>query len=205
MILPIILLVLIILVLAILLMFLFYMLFPSIKKNLAEDEVFEDPIISNVEKNYIMPSKQDFNISDHKAIVLCNCGKKFDLEPMPFNPEHTCFMMKGVHSSGTDCKYACIGLGDCVRVCPQQAIVIENRTAVISELCCGCGRCAAICPQNIIKLVPKNTEKTVICNNTDENDLTSCNCRGVEQNVEWKPKKDFKIWSSCYKIIKHWF
>ena len=32
---------------------------------------------------------EDFNISDHKAIVLCSSKKKFDLEPIPFNSEHT--------------------------------------------------------------------------------------------------------------------
>lgn len=205
MILPIILLILIILVVAILIMFIFYMLFPSIKKNIPEDEVFEDPVISRTERNYIIPTKQDFNVSDHKAIVLCSCTKKFDLEPIPFNTEHTCFMMKSVHSSGTDCKYACIGLGDCVKSCPQQAITITNRTAVITELCCGCGRCAAICPQNIIKLVPKDTQQIILCNNNDQNDLTSCSNRQKEEKVEWKPKKDFKIWSYCYKIIGRWF
>lgn len=196
---------LIILVLSILIMFIFYMLFPSIKNNLPEDEVFEDPVISRTERNYVVPAKRDFNVTDHKAIILCSCNKKFEIDPIPFNAEHTCFMMKGVHRSGTDCKYACIGLGDCVRVCPQQAISIINRTAVISELCCGCGRCVAICPQSIIKLVPKDTQKIVVCNNNDQNDLTSCSERGKEEKIEWKSKKDFKIWLSCYKIIKHWF
>lgn len=201
MILPIIFLVLIILILAILIMFLFFMMYPSIKRGLPEDEIFEDPLISRNEKNYVIPEKLDFNVSDHKAIVLCSCNKKFDLDPIPFNPEHNCLMMKSVHSSGTDCKFACIGLGDCVRVCPQQAISIVNRTAVISSLCCGCGRCAAICPQNIIKLVPKNTETIVMCNNNDANDLTSCSKRGEEKKVEWPFKKDFKIWAYWYKIL----
>lgn len=205
MILPIILLVLIILVLAILIMFLFSMMYPSIKRSLPEDEFFEDPLISRDEKNYVIQDKQDFQVSDHRAIVLCTCKKEFDIDPIPFNPEHNCLMMKSVHRSGTDCKFACIGLGDCVRVCPQQAISIVNRTAVISSLCCGCGRCAAICPQNLIKLVPKNTQSYVICNNNDANDLTSCSKRGEEQKVEWPLKKDFKIWASCYKIIKRIF
>ncbi len=203
MILPIIFFILILLVVALLIMFIFYMLFPSIKRNLPEDEVFEDPVISRSEKNYIIPQKQDYSVSDHKAIVLCSCNKKFNLDPITFNTEHNCFMMKSVHGSGTDCKYACIGLGDCVRVCPQQAISIINRTAVISSLCCGCGRCAAICPQSIIKLVPKNTEKYKLCNKTDENVLTSCTEKDKEVKITWNDKKDFKIWQSCYKIIKH--
>jgi len=45
----------------------------------------------------------------------------------------------------------CTGCGNCVDVCPQQAISIDNDLAVINqELCIQCGACAAICPASAI-------------------------------------------------------
>ena len=111
-------------------------------------------------------------------------------------------MVKDVHGSGTDCRYACIGLGDCAKVCPQQAIDIINHTAVVSSLCIGCGRCISVCPQKIITLVSKASMKMVICNNVNPDERTSCSDKGKEENVQWNASKRFKIWSYCYRIIK---
>ena len=74
-------------------------------------------------------------------------------------------------------------------------------TAVITNNCCGCGKCVLVCPQNIIKLIPKNTKKTVICGN-DSDEITSCSKHKSEENVIWNDKKDFKIWEYCYRILK---
>ena len=133
---------------------------------------------------------------------MCSCKKQFSLKPTNFNEVHSCFMVKTLQESGTDCKFACIGLGDCAKVCTQEAISIVNRTAVISDLCCGCGNCVDICPQKIIKMVPKNTQSIVLCSNNNQNEFTSCTEARKETNISWNAKKDFKIWMYCYKIIE---
>ena len=49
------------------------------------------------------------------------------------------------------CTFSCIGLGDCARACPQNAICVENGVAYVnSELCIGCGICAKNCPKEAI-------------------------------------------------------
>ena len=110
-------------------------------------------------------------------------------------------MINSDNGTGTDCKYSCIGLGDCVKACPQEAIKIINNTAVVTSLCIGCGRCIDVCPLNIIKLIPVDTNKMAVCSNCNH-DPTSCSLIQKEKKIEWPEKKDFKIWSSCYKIIK---
>lgn len=198
MILSIILFVLIILVIAILILFSIYVLLPSI--NLPE-ELTDDPVIPSKKATVLLYNKV-VQKTDKKAVVLCSCNKNTTLKRSNFNEENSCFMVKSVFGTGIDCPFACLGLGDCIKVCPQEAIFIENNTAVISDNCCGCGKCAEICPQKIIQLVPKSQDSIVLCNNTSQHNLTSCSEVQKEKKINNPEKKDFKIFTKCYKIIK---
>ncbi len=202
MILSIILLVLILLLLAMLILFSFMVLLPSIKINPKKDD---DPLIPLKAKTFLIPDYKNFEKTDLRALVLCSCHKDTNLQRSNFNESYSCFMVKNTYGTGMDCKFACIGLGDCAKVCPQEAILIKNRTAVITNNCCGCGKCLEVCPQKIIKLVDKNTKTFVLCNNNSSESLTSCNKKQSEENVSWNDKKGFKIWKHCYKILDRLF
>jgi len=53
----------------------------------------------------------------------------------------------------------CIGCGICVRRCQMEAIVIENKKAIIDlERCIGCGLCVTTCPTTAMKLIKKEKE-----------------------------------------------
>ena len=199
MILAIILLILIILLLSIIILFSFYIFLPSLNT----DKLEKDVILSNREKDFYHKEKEDPKLSANKAVVLCSCGKSFTNDISIFNEAYTCFMVKSLSGSGSDCKFACIGLGDCAKVCPQNAIIVKNNTAIITSACCGCRKCAEVYPQQIIKLIPKTSEKIVMCANNDINSFTTCSCKQKEEKVEWIDKKDFKIWTYCYKILKN--
>ena len=198
MILSIILLILLVLIVAILLMFLFYILFPSIHN---QNKITEDPTLPDLEINYIKPENQLLEKSDVRAVVLCSCEKKFDMKRENFNESYSCALVNNYSGTGSPCKYACIGLGDCVKICSQQAIYIKNRTAVISNQCIGCGKCVDVCPLHIIRLIPKNTKEYTLCSNkSDEN--STCSEELKTQKVVWNEKKHFKIWATCYRIFK---
>ncbi len=197
MILKIILLILFLLLLTLLSFFTLYILIPSITKG---DKKKDDPLIPMTLSPVILPEEKKYNPSDKKAYVLCSCNKKCTLNRSLFNEQYNCTMAKTVFGSSLDCKYACLGLGDCVKICPQEAIKIENMTAVITNNCCGCGKCVQICPQNIIDLIPTDTKRMVICAN-DASENTSCSKLNSEENITWKDKKDFKIWEYCYRIL----
>lgn len=199
MILSIILLIVLILIIAILLLFLFYILFPSIH---AQNQITEDPVLADSEIDYIKPEIPQTEVSDMRAIVLCSCNKEFNIERDSYNEAYSCALVNKYSGTGTDCKFACIGLGDCAKVCAQQAISIVKRTAVISNLCIGCGKCVQVCPLQIIRLIPKKTTEYTICaNKSDEN--STCSEELKTQKVAWNEKKDFKIWTTCYKMIEH--
>ena len=198
MILPIILFIVIILAIAMLVMFSVYILLPSIN---IQEENSDDPVIPQNSKQSIF-TIQKIQKTELKAVVLCSCKKSLNLKHSNFNESNTCFMVKNSMGTGYDCPFACIGLGDCMKVCPQTAIIIENNTALVTDNCCGCGKCAEVCPQKLIKLIPALQKTIVLCNN-DNQEYTSCSEIQKEKNIERIEKKDFKIYSKCYKIIKN--
>jgi NADPH-dependent glutamate synthase beta subunit-like oxidoreductase len=53
------------------------------------------------------------------------------------------------------CEVGCLGLGDCVRACPFDAVHLgpDGYAVVDEERCVGCGACEAVCPRGIIRVM----------------------------------------------------
>jgi len=67
-----------------------------------------------------------------------------------------------------NCRYACVGLGDCARACPFDAISMTDHFPVVDpHLCVGCGTCVKTCPKGIIELIPKKARVWVPCSTRD--------------------------------------
>lgn len=66
------------------------------------------------------------------------------------------------------CAYGCLGLGSCVKVCPQGAISIQDGIAVVNpRKCIGCGLCSKTCPKGIIGMHDRAAKVDVRCSNHD--------------------------------------
>ena len=66
------------------------------------------------------------------------------------------------------CAYGCLGLGSCVKVCPQGAISIQDGVAVVNQhKCIGCGLCSKTCPKGIIGMHDRTAKVAVSCSNHD--------------------------------------
>ncbi len=83
-----------------------------------------------------------------------------------------------VASGGKACRYGCLGLGSCARVCPFGAIEItDSGIAVVHpDICTGCGKCVPVCPRNIIELVPKSAPLHVLCNSPEKGNVKRKAC-----------------------------
>ena len=94
-----------------------------------------------------------------------------------YKGEKNCRLFYETYTSEYKKTNVCIGFGDCIKVCPQEAIVVRNGRAEISGMCNGCGKCLTACPENIICLKPR------------------------ENNFEESLTKGFKFWAACYRLI----
>jgi ferredoxin len=58
-------------------------------------------------------------------------------------------------------KELCSGCGNCVEVCPSQAITLKNKKAYIEDdYCEECGFCVAECPVDALRIpFPLSTDK----------------------------------------------
>lgn len=200
MILSIFLLIFIVLVLALLISFVFYVLEPSINEK---NNNFENLLVSlNDASDFYAEQKRKIIVSDKKAVVLKQNKKQIRNQPIDFNRQYTCAMVKSIYFTDPGYKFVCLGLGDCVQVCEQKAIVMNDHVAEVTQSCCGCGKCSLVCPQKIIKMVPKNLTdlgRGIKAGSELEKEFED---NLIEKNIERKTKKYFKLWAYCYKIYK---
>ena len=99
-----------------------------------------------------------------KAVVACSgtcgkTGKRFEFEGL-----HSCQAVKGLYGGDGDCKFGCLGYGDCVSVCAFDAIHVVDGVALVDrEKCTGCGACAKACPNAIISIIPFGKKSPKLC------------------------------------------
>ena len=70
------------------------------------------------------------------------------------------------------CNFGCIGFGDCVKVCPFEALYMgkDDLPHVIKNKCLACGKCLQACPKGLFHLIDSNTRGAIaLCSNKSEN------------------------------------
>lgn len=115
------------------------------------------------------------------AFVACqgDCDKaKVDYE---YSGAEDCGMMAFVPNGGPkSCNYGCLGYGNCVKVCPFDAIHVVNGVAVVDkEQCKACGKCVAACPKKLISLIPYDAKYAVACSSNDKGPVAMKKCESA--------------------------
>lgn len=166
----------------------------------SQDEVDYVPyIIPKFEKN-----------SGLKAVVKCSPNRTFSHKRLEYDGMTDCRLFIETYGTEEYCQWGCPGYGTCVSYCPQDAIIIKNDTAIITESCNGCGLCLDHCPQNLIDLVPRNKDYFIQCA-APISSTTQCsagcthcgNCSGLGsltlENAENCPRHCIKKLSKPYE------
>ena len=119
------------------------------------------------------------NIEPMTAVVFCQGNSENANKKMVYSGVASCKMATQLFGGEKECIYGCVGLGDCARECPYDAIMLCDGVAVVNpDLCRACKRCVNVCPKKIIGLIPK-TQMTaaVLCKNHDKGALTRKECK----------------------------
>ncbi len=160
---------------------------PAVKNQLLKNADF---LFSPLEKGYIFRQvDNNLAMSDKRAVVLSN-PQKAKSQRMEYNGLRNCAVIAAFFGSITENNFDCIGYGDCVSACPQEAIEIHGGTAIVTDACCGCGQCVQSCPKNLIQLFPRNKRAIQYKNDVEG-----------ERIMEIPAKKDFKFWKKWYTIL----
>ena len=156
-----------------LIFYLFYFFLPAIKlkyEGISASLTSELHFSNEDIYNFVSP---DFS---KIAVVEKNVHEQ-DTKRLIYKGEKNCQLFYETYGSEYKDTKICIGFGDCVKVCPQEAISIQDNCAKISEMCNGCGKCLDYCPVSVISLV------------------------STQKNTEESLTRGFKFWSACYKLL----
>ena len=126
------------------------------------------------------------------AIVHCMGDSETMRDKMEYVGINTCFAAKQLYGGQGACTYGCIGFGDCVSVCPSDAICIEDNLARIDpRKCTGCAVCVKACPTGVISVENEPVYVAVLCKNTEKGaalkDKCSKGCIGCMKCVKECP------------------
>jgi len=106
----------------------------------------------------------------HKyAIVHCRGDSGAQQKKMDYFGIQSCAAAKQLYGGEGACAFGCLGSGDCQKLCPSNAICIENSLArIIPGLCTGCGLCVKTCPNNLISVESADRKVSVLCKNIEK-------------------------------------
>ncbi len=117
------------------------------------------------------------DVVEQVAVVHCSGDCEHTTDKVDYQGIKSCSAAKLLYGGKGSCTYGCLGLGDCQKVCPNDAICIENGIARIkTPECVGCGLCAKACPNKLISLVADVERVVVACSNNDKGAVTRKVC-----------------------------
>ena len=117
------------------------------------------------------------DVVEQVAVIHCWGDMAATQDKMDYQGIESCAAARLLFGGKGQCTFGCIGLGDCVGVCPSDAICIENGIAHIdTRKCTGCGLCTKTCPNHLINLMPDVARVIVTCSNTEKGAVVRKKC-----------------------------
>jgi Na+-translocating ferredoxin:NAD+ oxidoreductase RNF subunit RnfB len=108
----------------------------------------------------------------------CNGGDKEAKSKFEYRGIESCKAASLVNNGFKLCSYSCLGFGDCAKVCPVDAIIMdENRLPQIDkEKCIGCEKCVLECPRSVLHMAPYKSKVHVRCSSNDPGKIVAKIC-----------------------------
>jgi len=146
---------------------------------------------ANVSPNLCIPGRQSVaqvvaeltskalgEVADRIVVLRCHGTTAFARDEALYVGIPTCAAASIVFGGAKACKNGCLGLGDCVKVCPFGALSLggDGIPVVDVEACTGCGLCVAACPKDLFQLYPRNRRVELACVARDKQSVVRASC-----------------------------
>ena len=117
-------------------------------------------------------------VTDRIVVMRCHGTSAFAREEALYAGLDTCAAASLVFGGPKACKNGCLGLGDCVKVCPFDALSIgaEGISVVDESKCTGCGLCVPACPKELFEFYPRNRRVELSCVARDKQSVVRATC-----------------------------
>ena len=120
------------------------------------------------------------DVVEKVAYVACNGSCSPDERKYRYDGIQSCKAAKMIFSGDRFCTFACLGYGDCMNVCPRNAISIDKERCIAEidpKKCIGCGLCANECPSGIIHLINDTSTVVVKCSSHNKGAQVRMYCK----------------------------
>ncbi len=113
------------------------------------------------------------------AALLCRGGKCNSPERFEYHGITSCSALNITAGGNKACVFGCLGMGDCVKMCPFGAIYMneDKIPVVIEDKCMACGKCVQTCPRALFELIPASKKVIVACKSHDTLQETRKACK----------------------------
>ncbi len=124
----------------------------------------------------ILGKKLEKNVK-RVAILHCHGGRRVK-DKFLYQGIKDCVAANLLMGGQKECTFGCLGFGNCVRVCPFDAITMsKDGLPVVDETKCkACAKCVAACPKKLFSLAPANLPVYVACRSHDLGKDTKAVC-----------------------------
>lgn len=104
-------------------------------------------------------------VEERVAVLRCHGTTAYVKEQAQYRGIRSCAAASLAFGGPRACKNGCLGLGDCVRACPFDAMTIGpfGIVGIDHARCTGCGLCVPACPKKILDLYPRAHRVELAC------------------------------------------
>lgn len=143
----------------------------------------------------------EVEVSDRKMVTQVHCrgNKKTSVYAFEYKGIKDCNALYAMFQGDKECKFTCLALGSCMKVCPVDAIHYDSagRVYVDKDACISCGKCVEVCPTGVMQFIPYDADYIVACNSTDKGAAVrkycSVGCIGCKLCEKKSPEGGFVV------------
>ena len=119
--------------------------------------------------------------ASERMVAFVHCRGNHELTARDFQYEgiEECTAAHMLFKGESSCKFGCLHLGSCMRVCPTNAIHrdAQGNVTVDPDACIGCRKCTLVCPTKVIRMVPERGTHAIACNSNDPGPVVRKICK----------------------------